>query len=102
MSYLPTQRKIELNTLYEIAKTSPLKKAENTLFINSGTVDIYISESTTVPTDTTQMYKQDAGIYGLRAFDMIPRYMVIMQNSGATTEIVLEGLKAVDLGILGD
>ena len=48
------------------------------------------------------MYKQDAGIYGLRAFDMIPRYMVIMQNSGTTTEIVLEGLKTVDLGILGD
>lgn len=97
---------IQLNHLYQI--TLPLSYNGHQgafkpfLFINSGTVDVYGSSSLTQPTSLSNLVLEgDAtAIEGYGIFELIPSYIVVKQNTGTTTEIILSGLEVKDLGEL--
>lgn len=103
------QQTLALNKLYE-AKLAPIRESNEQLapsiWINSGTVDIYKSQSATEPADLANMTLNtaDAAVAGVVSFDLqgstIPRYIAIDQDTGTSAEIIATGLSIVDLGAI--
>ena len=95
---------IALNRLYKSNKGIGINKVDLQLnpniFINSGTVNIYGSNSKIQPTSVSDMTlnAENTAINGVVLFDVIPTWIAITQNSGTTTEIVLTGVNAQDKG----
>lgn len=97
------QQTIELNKLYIINIPSPFNNLNMffpTIFINGGAVDIYASGSNVQPQDVSDMIlsSENSNISGYDSFYVIPKYIYITQKSGTTTEIIIGGINATDLG----
>ena len=97
MSLLPGQVKVELDTLYELEQTTNNNFAQNgsNIWINNGSINIYLSNSTIQPTSTSTMTleDQDTAINGARALERPLRWVAFKQNTGTSTEINLNGIK---------
>ena len=72
------------------------------LFINSGTVDVYGSNSESVPANFAAMTLNDenTAVKGIIGFYVIPTYIAITQNTGSTTELTVRGTNFIDMGVL--
>jgi len=73
----------------EIKKYNAIK-----LWINSGTVDVYGSDSETKPTALSQMTlnTENTAVGGHKAFNAVPAWIAIVQNTGTTTDMTVTGL----------
>ena len=99
------QQTLTMGRLYAIKVSSPLSGSERIgkfIWVNSGTVDIKASASATQPAVSTDMTlnTEDAGVAGTHVFQTLTNYIWIAQNTGTTTEIVISGVEAEDLGVI--
>ena len=98
------QTALALDTLYEVrkAKISADEQRGPNLWINSGTVDVYGSNSATQPGALANMTlsTENTEVSGLVQFTAIPRYIAIVQNTGTTTELVASGVDVVSRGAI--
>lgn len=97
------QKTLALNTLYEVTEKGCTKGSEQlktNLFINSGSVNVYGSNSEEVPENLTDMVLTDSStnVTALNYFDIIPKYIAITQNAGTTTELIISGVEINNLG----
>lgn len=94
------QRSIDLNTIYEVViLNNNGKQEQNAISIEAkgGTVDILGYNGATespVEADMT-LQTSNVGIEGVVPFDVVPRYILVKQNTGTTTEITLSGVDIV-------
>lgn len=106
----PNQETLSLGTLYLCSATHLGQPSEvdyrwqgnRSIWINSGTVNIYVSNSATQPTALSSMTlsTDDTGVSGIGALDVIPRWIAIVQASGTSTEIVLTGVDVESKGAI--
>lgn len=100
------KQQIQLNHLYLVTLPSTFNSQQGTfkpyMFINVGTVDVYGCDKLTQPTALNDLILEDenTAIDGFATFNLVPNYMLIKQNSGTTTELIVSGLKLKDLGEL--
>ena len=95
-----------LNHLYKVIE-DPSRPGVNYmqqpfLFINSGTVDVYGSNSETVPVSfaTMTLNDENTAVKGVIGFSIIPTYIAIKQNVGDTTELTVRGTNFIDMGAI--
>lgn len=106
MALRPDQQALELNKLYSITipieYSSKLDTHSANIWIDDGTVDIYVSNSAIKPTSITAMTLSNNAVSGLELLDNppYPTYTAFKQDSGTTSEIVLSMAKAIDLGAI--
>lgn len=105
MALLPGQVKLELDTLYEVEQMTVNNFAGGgaKIWINSGSVDIKGSDSTTQPANLAAMTLNsvNTGVAAHAPFEPIPRYIAIVQNDTTSTEINISGIRIVsDLGAI--
>lgn len=93
--------KLELNTVYNISKTTRWDRNQihrgllPTLYIDSGSVAIYVSNSNTKPIDETEMISdpndiiEPGKIYKINAMF---KWLLLKQLDGVTNNILSEGL----------
>lgn len=92
--------------LYEVEKRGGVDGTSEQLapsfWVNSGSVDVYVSNSETTPSSLADMtLDADAtAVCGLRQFAVIPTYLALVQNSGLSDDCVVSGLDVVDLGAI--
>lgn len=96
---------LSLLKLYEVGQkggVSGSEQLEPSFWVNSGAVDVYVSNSQTAPALLSDMSldTDDIAVQGLRQFGVIPSYIYLQQNSGTSTEIIVAGLEVKDLGAL--
>jgi hypothetical protein len=97
------QTAIELDKLYKVEGSGRgAEQISPNIWINSGSVDIYVSQSATEPAALSDMTlnSDDTAVSGTAEFKIIPNYIAVVQNSGISTEIVLSGLSQADKGAI--
>ena len=99
------QQVLAMGRLYAIKVSSPISGIERLgkfIWVNSGTVDIKASASATQPTVSTDMTlnTEDTGVAGAHVFQTLTNYIWIAQSTGTTTEIIISGVQAEDLGVI--
>lgn len=99
------QTAMTLSRLYDASKAQISGDSDQmvpNLYINSGTVDVYGSNSATKPANLAAMTldTENTGVSGVNAFSIIPRWIAVKQNGGATTELVATGLELEDQGAI--
>lgn len=96
----PFETTLLLGRLYRTGPAGTQRNAR--LFINSGTVSVYGSDSATQPTALSQMTlnTENTGVSGIKEFGLVPKYIAIVQASGTTTELVSYGINAVNLAAI--
>jgi hypothetical protein len=97
------QQIIQLSTLYKLSKNNNnnvRKQIAHSYWINSGTVDVYTSDSATQPTALSNMTlnSEDTNVGGKNAFGELASYIAFVQNTGTTTELILNNVNAESLG----
>lgn len=103
------QKTLTLDRLYEV-KLAPIRYSREqiapSIWVNTGSVDVYASQSATVPAALANMTlnEEDTAIDGIASLDLqgntIPRYIAVTQNTGTSTEIIATGLSILDLGAI--
>lgn len=75
-------------------------QGKRNIWIDSGSIDIYSSNSKTQPTQLSDMTlnTEDTNVTGIMALDIIPRWIYIDQNTGTSTEIVSTGIDVESKG----
>ena len=99
----PFQQVVNLNVLYEVTKDDYLKIVR--LFINTGSLDIYVSDSATVPTSISDMVLNpvNTDVKGLIPFTNDTsnirrgKYFALVQHSGVSTEIIMTGMSSLTI-----
>lgn len=98
------QTAIALNKLYRVSLDydSAADQIKPSLFVNSGSVNVYGYNGATKPTQLSGMVLPtiNENVSALFTFNVIPSYIAITQNSGTITELVLSGLEIQDLGAI--
>ena len=97
---------LELGHLYKVVQDS--SKPQETwmlnpnIYINSGTVNLYGSNTQGKPASIAAMTlnEENTAVGGCLGFGFIPLYLAITQASGTTTEIVFEGADFIDMGVI--
>lgn len=106
MALLDGQKTLALNTLYEIQTLIGISNIESqlqaNLSVNSGSIDVYGTNSATQPTTLAEMTVEDVdtNISGVTAFSVLPRYIAFVQNTGSTTELIATGLRITNRGAI--
>jgi hypothetical protein len=72
------------------------------IWVNSGTVNIYSSNSAVQPYMLTQMTlnTEDTNVGGLLKVSLVPKYIYVTQNTGTSSEIRIKGIKITSKGAL--
>lgn len=88
------QKEIELDKVYFIR---PLGPGAPRIYIDEGTVNIYFADGKDLPTSKSDMslFTAYTGVEGLIAMDVIPKWMLVEQDSGTST-IVLTNIEATE------
>jgi hypothetical protein len=92
------QQTLELATLYAVSKggLSGSEQLKPNIEVVGGSVDIYGSQEEPV-SPPTGMFKTREAFAGIEAFDVIPNYLYIAQNTGTTTSIITSGLNVKEV-----
>lgn len=97
---------LAVGTLYRVGRIRGEKnvgpQGVPNLWINSGTVSVYGSNSVTTPTALSQMTlnAENTGVSGVVEFNLVPTFIAITQASGTTTELIAYGLVVESLGAI--
>lgn len=96
------QNILEINKLYKIealSKSDIQRNLSASVWIKSGAVSVYGSDSATQPIGLADMTLDalDIGITGKVRFENLPNYIAIVSAGGAVGEIVSSGIAAVVL-----
>jgi len=99
------KQQLQIGRLYELSIPNPflnLGVYKPYIYINSGSIDIYGSDSNTQPLSLLNMASvaSSTDIAGFSDFNIIPRYIAISQNIGSSTEIFISGISCKDLGAI--
>lgn len=98
------QTEIQLSTLYKVQLSRfSVSNDVKSIFVNSGSVNIYAYDGATKPTALTDMVLSNTAtnIAGETPLELVPTYIAVIQNSGTSTEIVLNGIDVLaDLGAI--
>lgn len=98
------QRTIEVGKLYRVVSLGDAYIEQNinySIWVNTGAVDVYGSDSGTQPTALADMTlaSEDTAVAGKKLITALPAYLALAQNGAtAPTEIVLTGVEITDLG----
>jgi hypothetical protein len=104
MALVEGQTVVQLNKLYQANRDVGLPNIQNQLAanvsVNDGSIDVYGSNSATQPSTLAEMPLNDGDtdLKGINEFNVIPKYVAFVQNTGTTTEIVLNGVRVQELG----
>ena len=95
------QEQIQLSTLYKVdamSKNDIQRDLNASIWIDSGSVDIYGSDSATQPASLAEMTlnANDTAVEGKRSFDSLTNYITVVQNTGTSTEVVISGVSVTD------
>ncbi len=91
------QTQLVLGTIYTTNKKGGVSGAEQlnpNLAINSGAINIYISNSAITPTTQGEMVLANSDVTGINALIVVPNHILVTQASGTSTEIVISGVEA--------
>lgn len=98
------EKTLSLNKLYRVSASATTASDEfnPSIWINSGSIDIYCSDSATQPTALSQMTlnASDTAIIGKNIIECLGTYMALKQNTGTSTEIIISGIEAQNLGAI--
>ena len=99
------QRALALSTLYKVTKkggTSGSEMLAPTIWVDTGSVDIYGHSGATQPAAIADMSlsADDTALEGTIKLSALPTYILVAQNTGITTELVATGIEIEDLGVL--
>lgn len=98
------EKTLELDKLYRVSASATTANDEfsPSIWINSGSVDIYVSDSATKPTALSEMTlsTSDTNISGKNIIQCLSTYLALVQNTGTSTEIVIGGVDIQDLGAI--
>jgi hypothetical protein len=91
------QTALSLGNLYKISigyTSHGGDQKEPNLWINSGTIDLYTSNSATQPTSLADMTlaTDDTNVSADKGITRVIKYIAIVQNTGTTTEIISSGI----------
>jgi hypothetical protein len=98
------EKALALGKLYRISASATTASDEfaPSIWINSGSVDVYCSDSATQPTALTAMTLNisDTAISGKNIIECLGSYISLKQNTGTSTEIIIGGVDIQDLGAI--
>jgi len=97
------QQALQLGRLYKIQSLGDAHISQDIsagLWIDDGEVFIYGSDSANKPASILDMTLEEEKAGGKSYFEGLTNYIAITQNTGITTEIVLSGVLAVDVGAI--
>ncbi len=105
MAIESNQQALQLGILYKIdalSKGDIQRDLSASIWVDSGSVDVYASDSATQPTTLAEMTlnTDDVAIAGKAQLVALPNYIAIVQNQGTSTELVLTGVKGVEQGAI--
>ena len=105
MTLLNYQTEIQIGRLYKLLATNVPGNPQlrPNIAVDSGSVDVYSSNSATQPASLSDLSiagDDDEDVSGIQEIYIIPRYMVIVQNQGTSTEVILSQCQAEDLGAI--
>jgi hypothetical protein len=87
------QFEMQLDTVYELDRFADHYRFWNpSLFVLTGSVDVYTQEGAE-PTDENDMFLEHEDLSGHNAFDTIPKYILIKENTATVANIVITGIK---------
>ena len=91
---------VSLDTLYECGGNNFVTGQSIYIYPSNSTVDIYVSNSSTQPAAKANMIltSSDTNIGGLQRLDIIPKWIFIEQNTGTTSEIIINGVELTSKG----
>ena len=102
MTLRTNQELIELGNLYEIglrdANIPGILKPS--IWVNSGSIDVYFSASDIQPTSKTEMTlaSSETNVSATAVFNTIPRWIYCEQNTGTSTKVITTGLVVAGYG----
>jgi hypothetical protein len=98
------EKTLALNKLYGVSASATTASDEfnPSIWVNSGSVDIYCSDSATKPTalSTMTLNLSDTAISGKNVIECLGSYISLKQNIGTSTEIIISGVDTQDLGAI--
>lgn len=99
------QEEVNLSELYEVSLRGGVSGSEQinpNIWIDSGSVDVYSSNSATQPASLLDMTlnSDDEGAEGLVALSTIPRFLAFVQNAGTSSEVILSGVQVESQGAI--
>lgn len=98
------EKTLELNKLYKVSASATTASDEfnPSIWINSGSIDIYCSDSATKPTTLSVMTlnTSDTAISGKNIIECLGTFLSLKQNTGTSTEIIISGIDIIDLGAI--
>lgn len=103
MALRPDQQELQLNKLYSITipvqYSSKLDFCKPSLWVNTGILNVYSSDSSTIPVNISSMTLEHDTISGFNHFNGLefPKYIAFTQKSGTSTEIILNIATAQEL-----
>jgi len=105
MAIESNQVSVNLNTLYKVdalSKGDIQRNINASVWVNSGSVDIYASDSATAPASLADMTlnTDDTNVAGKNQIVALSNYIAFVQNTGTSTEVILSGVSAVDNGAI--
>lgn len=105
MSLKSYERSVSLDTIYETSKMGGVSGSETLtpyISVKGGSVDIHAITSATVPTaiEDFELVDADTAISGTKTVETAIRYIVVVQNEGTSSEILLSGIEIKEVGTL--
>lgn len=98
------EKALEVGKLYKVQASATTASDEfaPSIWVNNGSVDIYVSDSATKPTALSEMTlaSSDTNISGKNIIQCLSTYIALDQNTGTSTEIVIGGVDIQDLGAI--
>jgi len=93
-----TQVAIALGTLYKVQPMRvPTADRLKSIFVDSGSLNIYAYDGATQPAALSNMVLSTTAtnIAGESPFEVVPTYLAVAQNTGTSTEIILNGIEII-------
>lgn len=97
------QETVQLGRLYEVLyRPRGTEQIQPNLSVDTGTVDVHGVNSGTQPTSMADLTlnTENQNVGGIVPFAVVPRYILVTQNTGTTTELVISGLDIIDHGAI--
>ena len=97
---------ITLDMIYKVTESSffpTYRDFTPNIWVNSGYVDIYVSNSDTTPVSIDDFSISDVKVGAMKEINskILPDWILFKQNSGTSTEIIVTGLTFEEVTVVG-